>query len=54
MPDALPEAIGTSSLRSLKAEVIARKVKCLPGLFFSNAFHFAGWSGISMLGIARP
>jgi 2-polyprenyl-3-methyl-5-hydroxy-6-metoxy-1,4-benzoquinol methylase len=54
MPDALPEAIGTSSLRSLKAEVITRKVKCLPGLFFSNAFHFAGWSGISMLGIARP
>jgi len=54
MPDALSEAIGTSSLRSLKREIAVRKLKCFPGFFFSNAFRLAGWSGISMLGIARP
>jgi 2-polyprenyl-3-methyl-5-hydroxy-6-metoxy-1,4-benzoquinol methylase len=54
MPDALPDAIGNSKLRPLHKEITMRKLKCLPGFFFSNAFHFAGWSGISMLGIARP
>jgi hypothetical protein len=54
MPDALPDAIGNSTLRPLQKEIIMRKLKCLPGFFFSNAFHLAGWSGISMLGIAQP
>ena len=54
MPDALPNAIHTSPLRPLQKEITVRKLKCLPGFFFCNAFHLAGWSGISMLGIARP
>ncbi|HSS96731.1 MAG TPA: methyltransferase domain-containing protein, partial [Terriglobales bacterium] len=54
MPDALPEAIGPSTLRPLQKEIAMRKLKCLPGIFLAGAFHFAGWSGISMLGIAEP
>jgi hypothetical protein len=54
MPDALPNAIGDSKLRPLQKEITMRKLKCLPGFLFSNAFHLAGWSGISMLGIAHP
>ena len=54
MPDTLPDAIGNSTLRPLQKEIAMRKLKCLPGFFFSNAFHLAGWSGISMLGIAQP
>jgi hypothetical protein len=54
MPDALPKAIGTSTLRPLQKEITMRKLKCVPGFLFSNAFQLAGWSGISMLGIAQP
>ena len=54
MPNTLPEVIGNSTLRPLQKEITMRKLKCLPGFFFSNAFHLAGWSGISMLGIAQP
>ena len=54
MPDKLSEAIGSSPLRPLKKEIAVRKLKCVPGFFLSNAFRMAGWSGISMLGIAQP
>ena len=54
MPDELSEAIGSGRLRPLQQEVAMRKLKCFPGVFFSSAFHLAGWSGISILGIAQP
>ena len=54
MPDELSQVIGSSNLRPLQKEVTVRKLKCVPGYFLSGAFHLAGWSGISILGIARP
>jgi len=54
MPDTLSQAINSLPLRPLKTEIAVRKVKCVPGFFLSNAFRLAGWSGISMLGIAKP
>jgi 2-polyprenyl-3-methyl-5-hydroxy-6-metoxy-1,4-benzoquinol methylase len=54
MPSTLSEAISAKPLRPLKQEVTTRKLKCIPGFLFAHAFRFAGWSGISMLGIARP
>lgn len=54
MPGSLPQALAASSLRPLKREIAVRKLKCIPGTLLATAFRAKGWSGISLLGIARP
>jgi SAM-dependent methyltransferase len=54
MPDRLIDTGVGAPLRHLKREVRVRKWKCVPGFLCSSIFRRMGWSGISMLAIARP
>ena len=54
MPDRLMDAGIGGPLRPLKREVAVRRLKCIPGFFFSRIFRLMGWSGIFMRAIATP
>ncbi|MGC2695532.1 MAG: class I SAM-dependent methyltransferase [Candidatus Angelobacter sp.] len=53
MPETLPEAIAGTQLRSLKKEILVRRLKCVPGIVLMGTFRALGWSGISMWAIAQ-